>query len=230
MKKVVCIHTWDGLGCALAGIKYILRPQRAHLGSLALIDDCGSVHSVIYSLLGSFLSFPAVLGCRAPAHRTDTRSRARDGCVFHRLHPPPEIINSTTHSSGVRTCALAWRQSRTPPRCQPLNGLLLDNPELQRSRRAQMGQLRPHAFTLMTSESTKWNQRHSHRFSPCQRTGKSQLHPDSTPRGSKPARSLPGLQKCFTCLNTVVPAAQERCYLKCKLSFGEEGKGGGMKP
>lgn len=155
MKKAVCIHTRDGLGCALADIKYILRPQRAHLGSLALIYDCGSVHSVIYSLLGSFLSFPAALGHRAPAQCTDTWSRACDGRVFHQLHPPPETIHCTTHSSGVGTCALAWRQSRTAPRCQPLMMLLLENPDVQRSRRAQLGQLRPHPITLMSFESAQ---------------------------------------------------------------------------
>lgn len=58
------------------------------------------------------------------------------------LTPPPEIINRTTHGSSVGTCALAWRSSRIPPRCQPQTLLLLENPTVQRSRLAQLGQLR----------------------------------------------------------------------------------------
>lgn len=87
-------------------------------------------------------------GRKSPQSSRDAlpvQSRACKGCVFHQPHPPSKIINCTTHSSSVGTCALAWRLSRMPPRCQPQTSLLLENPVVQRSRRAQPGRLRPPA-------------------------------------------------------------------------------------
>lgn len=110
------------------------------------------LHSVISAPRpSSFFSFSAVLGgkapsCpRAPSQCSNTQSRACNGYISHQPHPPPKIINCTTHSSSVRTCALAWRLSRMPPRCQPQTSLLLENTVVQRSRRAQLGRLRPPA-------------------------------------------------------------------------------------
>lgn len=101
VKKVVCIHTWDGLGCTLADIKYIPIPQRAHLGSLALIYYSGSFRSVIS--LPSPVHFSAFLQRwekRAPtrfgppAQHTDSRSRARDERVSHQPHPLPKSLTA----------------------------------------------------------------------------------------------------------------------------------------
>lgn len=132
------------------------------------------------------------------------------------LTPPPEIINRTTHGSSVGTCALAWRSSRIPPRCQPQTLLLLENPTVQRSRLAQLGQLRlranyPDDFCERMAEPVALPKALPVPM-PWEIT---QLHPDPVPwHSSKPAQSLPVFQRCFNCLNTVVPPAQEQSKMQ----------------